>query len=123
MDLENVPNIFGDSDRLFQVFTNLVENAIIPSLPGDSGKISSRYIDSMAEIMVSDTGSGITPEKHNRVFERFYPVDKSHKGGGKHGVGLGLSITREIVLAHGGSIHVENNTPQGSIFVVKLPLA
>lgn len=123
MDRENVPNIFGDSDRLFQVFTNLVENAIKHSLPGDSVKISSRYTDSMAEIMVSDTGSGISLEEHNRVFERFYQVDKSRKGGGKHGVGLGLSITREIVLAHGGSIHVENNTPQGSIFVVKLPLA
>ena len=64
-----------------------------------------------------------TPEDLQRIFERFYQVDKARRGGGGRGLGLGLAIAREIVQAHGGSIAAHNNPQQGSTFVVKLPLA
>lgn len=115
--------ILGDADRIFQVFSNLIDNAIKHSLPDNSVMISSRRSGKFALVSVSDYGSGIAPDEHERVFERFYQVDKSRKGGGNHGVGLGLSIVKEIVVAHHGSIHLEDNAPHGSTFVVKLPLA
>ena len=60
-------------------------------------------------------------EDQGRIFERFYKLDRSRRKGHSQGAGLGLSIAREIVLAHGGTITVQNNEPQGSIFVVKIP--
>ncbi len=73
------------------------------------------------EIMVKDTGSGIPPEDLPRIFERFYQVDKSRAKRG--GLGLGLTITKEIVEAHGGSLKVERVVGLGTKFTVRLPLA
>ncbi len=71
---------------------------------------------------VTDTGIGISLEDQHYVFDRFFQADKSRKGGEGRGVGLGLPIARQIVLAHGGKIWVESQVGQGSCFVVKIPL-
>ncbi len=118
-----LPIVIGDGDRLTQVFTNLVENALKYTPPGGQVRLRAVPAADCVEISVEDTGPGIPPEDLKRIFERFYQVDKSRPGGGRRGIGLGLPIAREIVHAHGGTITVHSQTGQGSVFVVKIPLA
>jgi two-component system phosphate regulon sensor histidine kinase PhoR len=70
---------------------------------------------------VTDTGPGIPPDELSRIFERFYQLDKARKGGAGHGVGLGLSIARQIIQAHHGTLSAHSKVDQGSVFVVNLP--
>lgn len=114
--------ILGDADRLTQVFNNLTENALKFSPAGGKVWLNARREGGWAVISVNDNGTGIPPEELPRIFERFYQTDKSRRGGSGRGVGLGLAIAHEIVEAHAGSIAASNNSPQGTIFVVKLPL-
>jgi signal transduction histidine kinase len=122
-DWDNLPLIQGDADKLSQVFTNLVDNAIKHTPAGGKVSLKSGVVESQIEVSVVDTGPGISPEDMPRIFERFYQTDKSRRGGSGRGVGLGLAIAYEIVQAHGGSLEVYNNSPQGSVFVVKLSVA
>jgi len=116
-----MPVVIGDGDRLAQVFDNLVENALKFTPPGGQVRLEAERNGEFAEIRVSDTGPGIAPEDFHRIFERFYQTDQSRQGGKDRGAGLGLAIARQIVSAHGGSLTVQNNPPQGALFVVKLP--
>jgi len=128
---EVIPMCRGDADKLTQVFSNILDNAIKYSPPAGQVVLTSRFSDSWLEVQISDTGPGITPGEFERVFDRFYQMDKSRHGN-KHGVGLGLAIAREIVIAHSGSISVinranaeinhKNSIEQGSIFIVRLPI-
>jgi signal transduction histidine kinase len=123
MELEPCASFRGDSDRLAQVFTNLVDNAIQHSPAGGQVSLRLHPAGGQVEISVSDNGPGIPVEGLKRIFERFYQLDKARPGGSGRGVGLGLAIAREIVQSHGGSISVSNNTPSpGATFMVKLPL-
>ncbi len=123
MELEPSIDFSGDGDRLVQVFTNLVDNALQHTPAGGLVCLRLRLSGGQVEISVSDSGSGIPVEELKRIFERFYQLDKARPGGSGRGVGLGLAIAREIVQAHGGSITVSNNTPPpGSTFTVRLPL-
>jgi signal transduction histidine kinase len=72
--------------------------------------------------LIKDRGPGIKKQDALKIFERFYQVDKSRKGGEGRGVGLGLAITKQIVDAHSGEIWVESDGKNGSTFMVKLPL-
>ncbi len=113
--------VIGDGDRLAQVFTNLLDNAITHTPQGGKVSIEMRKRgDAQVVVTVTDTGTGIPPEDLSRVFERFYQVDKSRRR--KRGVGLGLAITKEIVEAHGGQIAVESIVGMGSRFTVRFPL-
>lgn len=116
-----LPPLIGDGDRLAQVFTNLVENAI--KFTPEEGQVSlaAHPSDSQVEVAVSDTGQGIPEAELSHIFDRFYQVDKSRQGGSSHGVGLGLAIAREIVIAHHGSISAFSTLGKGSTFVVKIP--
>jgi two-component system sensor histidine kinase ResE len=119
----DVLTIRGDHDRLTQVFTNLLDNAI-KHTPGQGAvQISTTAEKGVAKIIVSDTGLGISPEEIKRIFERFYQVDKSRKFGKGKGSGLGLSIAKQIVEAHHGSIKAESRQGSGSQFIVRLPLS
>ncbi len=112
--------IHADGDRLAQVITNLLSNAVKFTPVGGSITVHLRPLDTGVEISVKDTGIGIPPEELERVFERFYQVDKAR--GPQRGTGLGLAIAREIVLAHGGRIHADSTGEgHGSRFVVWLP--
>lgn len=100
--------ITADADRLKQVFSNLIENALKFTPAGGNVQVGILLKDRWVEIRVIDNGPGIPPEEVERVFERFYQMDKSRTGGSQRGVGLGLAIAREIIQAHGGSIFVVN---------------
>jgi len=117
-----VPQMFGDGDRLAQVFQNLLDNAIQHTPAGGAVAVEVAPAGGDVEIRFSDTGQGIPPGELDRIFERFYQVDKSRARRGVEGSGLGLSIAKEIVEAHGGSITAESRPGQGSVFVVKIPI-
>jgi two-component system sensor histidine kinase ResE len=123
VEIDPISDIIGDSDRLKQVFTNLIDNALKHTPISGSITLRARQVESHVEVLVSDTGPGIPPGELSRIFERFYQVDKSRRGGSERGMGLGLAIAHEIVTAHGGTISAHNNPKQGSSFVVKLPVA
>jgi signal transduction histidine kinase len=120
---KDLPAMLGDADRLAQVFTNLVDNAIKFTPAGGQVRVSAEVGNGALIVSVADTGKGILPEDQKRIFERFYQVDRSRRGGTIRGVGLGLPIARQIVLAHGGTLWVESQPAQGSRFVVKIPLS
>lgn len=109
----------GDREGLTEVFTNIVENAIKYNRP--SGKIDIGVSDYMGQAVVSveDTGMGIPESEMDKIFDRFYRVDASR--GLTVGSGLGLSIVRTIVEAHGGKVDVKSEVGKGSTFIVTLP--
>jgi signal transduction histidine kinase len=117
----NLPPLTADGDRLAQVFTNLVDNAL--KFTPNGGKISLRAstVNDGILVSISDTGAGISSEAQAHIFDRFYQADPSRKGGGKHGTGLGLAIAQEIVQAHGGRIGVRSRLGEGTTFEVFLP--
>jgi signal transduction histidine kinase len=119
--IQALPRLLGDGDRLAQVFTNLVDNGLKNTPAGGWLEISSLARDGFAEISVADSGPGIPAAELDRIFERFYQVDKSRARTGQQGTGLGLSIAREITEAHGGSIQADSRPGAGSVFVVKIP--
>lgn len=121
--LTELPMIVGDGDRLAQVFTNLVDNALKFTPPGGHVFLNVRMQSGQALVEVVDSGRGVALEDRERIFERFYQTDKSRRrGGADHGVGLGLPIARQIVLAHAGKIWVDSPDGQGSHFYVLLPV-
>jgi signal transduction histidine kinase len=116
----DLPLVRADRDRLNQVFDNLIGNAIKFSPNG--GEITVQLLDTgeMVQVTVSDTGIGIPPDQLERIFERFYQVDGSvtRKYGG---AGLGLTIVKRIVEAHGGRIWADSEPGHGSTFTFTLP--
>jgi len=119
----------GHDSRLGQIIDNLIENARSFSPPGGTVRVTCRRSRHYVEILVDDDGPGVRPDVHEKIFERFY-TDRPHQGFGQNS-GLGLSISKQIVEAHGGSIAVENRTgpvgadgePRvlGARFIVRLP--
>ncbi len=119
----------GHDSRLGQVVSNLIDNARSFSPPGGKVRVTCRRLKNEVEIVVDDDGPGIRPEALDKIFERFY-TDRPTQSFGQNS-GLGLSISKQIVEAHGGSIRVENRTsvaaagqqPRvlGARFVVRLP--
>ena len=114
--------VLADEDALTQVFGNLVENAMKYGKSGKRVLVGAREMDGYVEFSVQDFGPGIGSEHLNRIFERFYRVDKarSRESGG---TGLGLAIAKHIVIAHGGAIRVESELGTGATFLFTLPLA
>ena len=107
-----------DPARAQQIFTNLLDNA--RKHGGASGVVSVELTteDGQAVVRVSDEGPGIPPHELERVFNRFYRVDRSRS---QPGTGLGLAIAKHLVVAHGGSIRAYNREPRGATFEVRLP--
>ena len=110
----------GDAERIAQVATNLLTNAIQFNREGGVVRISSRAENGTAQLTVIDNGQGIPADDLSHIFERFYRVEKSRSRQQGHS-GLGLAISKAIVDAHGGSIEVLSETQRGSTFTVKLP--
>ena len=112
--------VMANEDDMTQVVYNLVENAIKYNVP--DGRVTLRLTQNQdtVEFTVEDTGIGIPQEDYLNIFTRFYRVDKA-RSRASGGSGLGLSIVHDAVTAHGGSIHVGNNKPRGSIFIVSFP--
>ena len=119
----DLPLLIGDGDRLAQVFTNLVDNALKYTPTKGHVTLSAANVGNEMELSITDTGEGVPDEALPHLFDRFYQVDPSRAGGEKHGAGLGLAIVQEITQAHGGRISVRSQAGHGTTFVIHLPLA
>jgi PAS domain S-box-containing protein len=120
VDLDrDVPDVWGDRDRLLQVFDNLIGNAMKFTKAGGGITVGATPIDHEVLFWVADTGSGIAPEQLPRVFDRFWQATRA----GRHGAGLGLPIAKGIVEAHGGRIWVESTQGKGSTCSFTIPKA
>lgn len=116
-----VPPVLGDHDRLVQIFSNLVDNALTYTPAGGRIHLQVRpHGEKAVEGVVQDTGSGIPPEDLSRIFERFYQVDKARTSE-RRGSGLGLAIVQELVAAHNGRIQARSQVGEGTVFTVRLP--
>jgi len=106
-----------DKDQIEQALINLTLNAIEATDPGGKVSINSRFNSrtESVEIMVSDTGKGISEEDMNRIFDPFFTTSES-------GTGLGLAITHGIIEQHGGTIDVKSKLGQGTSFTIRFPL-
>jgi signal transduction histidine kinase len=117
-----VPPVLGDHDRLVQLFTNLVENALAHTPVGGRIHLQVRpHGDKAVEGIVQDTGAGIPADELSRIFERFYQVDKA-RSSERRGSGLGLAIVQELAAAHNGRVQVRSQVSEGTIFTVRLPI-
>jgi two-component system phosphate regulon sensor histidine kinase PhoR len=142
VDLDDLPPVLTERERMQQVVTNIVHNAIKFTPAGGRISITGRTMDVDQEgrptgdlyglapenlspgkwvvLAVRDTGVGIPAEDMDRIFERFYKIDRARSGGG---TGLGLAIAKHIVQAHGGQIWAHSREGQGSTFYFTLPAA
>jgi len=111
-----------DARRISQVLRNLLENAVTHTRKGDAITVTARAQDNYVEVAVSDTGEGIPAEDLPNIFERFYRVDKS-RARTTGGSGLGLTIAKRLVEAHGGKIEVLSEMGKGSRFSFTVPTA
>lgn len=119
-----VPILICDRTRLYQLFSNLIGNAIHHASAGGRIEVSVETVDDGWEISVADDGPGIAPEDRERIFEAFQtatPPPSTGRASQKKASGLGLAIVRKIVEAHHGRIHVESEVGEGARFVVWLP--
>ncbi len=111
----------GDSDRLSQVITNLLTNAILYNSPGGEVHVTTRRENGCATLSVQDNGAGIPPDHLPHLFDRFYRVEHS-RNRGSGGTGLGLAISKAIVDAHHGHIEVTSQPGISTCFKVRLPV-
>jgi signal transduction histidine kinase len=109
-----------DRNRLRQVLANLLDNAIKYTAPGGRVDIRASREDGAVVVQVKDTGAGIPADELPRIWDRLYRGDKSRS---TRGLGLGLSLVKAIVQAHGGEVSVESQPGVGSTFVLRLPSA
>jgi len=117
------PDVRADADRIGEVLANLLQNALRHTPPGGRVTVAADRSDHGVMLTVTDTGEGLAPEHLERVFERFYRADPA-RAQAQGGSGIGLTIARAIVEAHGGRLHAESDGPGcGSRFVVSLPAA
>lgn len=110
----------GDERQLVSAVGNLVENAVKYSHAGDVVQVRARVDDAAIEVMVADQGIGIPTRDLDRVFERFYRVDRA-RSRETGGTGLGLAIVRHVATNHGGEVLVSSQEGEGSTFVLRLP--
>jgi two-component system phosphate regulon sensor histidine kinase PhoR len=114
-----LPAVLADRDRVRQVISNLVHNAIKFTPAGGRITVTTRTVEGSVVVDIADSGIGISKEALPRVFERFFKGDKARAGGG---TGMGLAIAKHVVEAHGGNIWVESEEGRGSTFSFSLPL-
>ncbi len=119
---EKVPLLIGNKDKYNQMIINLVDNAIKYTEPNGYVSIGTKQDKGNIVFWVEDTGVGISEEHLDRIFERFYRVDKA-RSRAEGGTGLGLAIVKHIVLSINGKIEVKSEPKKGTKFIVKIPLS
>jgi two-component system phosphate regulon sensor histidine kinase PhoR len=113
--------VVADNDRMRQVISNLLDNAIKYGRAGGTTRVEGAVLDDgRIEITVVDDGPGIPRESQERIFERFYRVDKA-RSREQGGTGLGLAIVKHVIGAHGGEVRLESEPGSGSRFIFILP--
>jgi NtrC-family two-component system sensor histidine kinase KinB len=115
---EGLPDVMADSERIRHVFANLLSNALRFTPPEGNVTVSAAENEDNIKFIVANTGEGIAAEHMAHLFEQFYRVPGQQD---ESGIGLGLSIVKEIVEAHGGTVGAESNPGKGSIFYFTLP--
>jgi len=121
---QDIPPIFGDLDRLKQMFINIIHNAIKYSDSGDIIKILATSDESTVNISIRDYGVGISPEELDRIFNAFYRIDEDRsRSVGEGGAGLGLYLVKQIVNKHNGTIGIDSVINEGTNLTVSLPIA
>ncbi len=118
----DLPPVFADRERVHQVLFNLLDNAVRFTPAGGRVTVSAFGHNGSVDVVVADTGPGISAEHLPRVFERFYRVDES-RSRVDGGTGIGLAIARSVVEAHGGRIWADSEPGRGSTFTFELPVA
>jgi two-component system OmpR family sensor kinase/two-component system sensor histidine kinase BaeS len=115
-----LPDIEADPDRLAQVLRNLLTNALRHTPPGGQIAVTASLGQACVRVSVADSGQGVAPEYLDHVFDRFWRADhaRSRENGGS---GLGLTIAKSLVEAHGGRIWVESTLGQGATFIFEVP--
>ena len=108
--------VYGDRDRLRQVFVNIIDNALKYTESGGSITVSSREEEGFVQVIVSDTGCGIPPEHLPNVKKKFYKANQLVRGSG-----IGLAVADEIAAMHGGSLQIESQVGVGTVVTVSLP--
>ncbi len=116
------PPVLADSDRITQVLLNLLDNARHHTPAGGTVTIGARAEGKELTMWINDTGTGIDAADLPHIFDRFYRADRA-RSGSTGGSGLGLSIVKAIITAHGGTIHAESAPDQGTSILFTLPLA
>ena len=116
---KTLPFIFGDKDKLKQVFLNLLSNAVKYNSPGGTLQMKAGSRQGRVIVSISDTGPGIPKESMGHLFKKFYRVPGTEKLA--QGTGLGLSIVKKIVETHGGQVKVSSKVGQGTTFTVFIP--
>jgi two-component system sensor histidine kinase ResE len=119
-DPGQLPQLVGDAEKITQVVMNLLTNAIKYNREQGSVTVRAELLDDSVQVSVSDTGVGISEASLPHIFEKFYRVADTE--GYTHGTGLGLTIAKSIVEAHGGDMSVESVEGQGTTFTFVLPL-
>jgi signal transduction histidine kinase len=121
---EDLPSVLADVHRVVQVLSNLLSNALRHTPVGGRVVVKAEAAGDEVAFEVTDTGTGIAPEHLERLFERFYRIDKSRsRGEARGGSGVGLAISRALVEAMGGRIRVESpGLGEGATFVFTLPV-
>jgi two-component system NtrC family sensor kinase len=119
LDLRDRSNISIDRNKMSQVFENLISNAIKYSPDGGEISIKSMMKENVLQLVIEDQGSGMTPDQLERVFDKFYRADSSNTA--VSGLGLGMSIVKSIIEAHGGSIKVASTLGQGTRVSLEIP--
>jgi signal transduction histidine kinase len=119
---EDLPPVYADAERIYQVLFNLLDNAVRFTPAGGRVRVTAARRNGAVDVTVADTGPGISAEHLPRVFERFYRVDTA-RSRDEGGTGIGLAIARSVVEAHGGRIWAESEPGRGSTFTFELPVA
>lgn len=113
--------ILGDSDRIYQVITNLLANAHAHTPAGTPITVEVAQNEAEVTVSIADLGPGLSEQDQVRIFERFYRVDPSRQRNGAEGSGLGLSIVEATMRAHGGSVSVQSELGRGAVFTLHFP--
>jgi two-component system phosphate regulon sensor histidine kinase PhoR len=118
---EGLPLVRADRDRLFQIFLNILDNAVKFNNQGGEVDVSATVRDGEIVVRISDTGSGIPQSEISRLGERFYRVDKA-RSRELGGTGLGLSIVKHLMMAHGGRMEIESQVGRGTTVTLYFPM-
>ncbi len=116
------PLVRGDERQLVSAVANLLDNAVKYSEPGSKVEVTSSRSGGWVRLAVRDQGIGIPAKDLERIFERFYRVDRA-RSRETGGTGLGLAIVRHVATNHGGDVRVRSREGEGSTFTLRLPLA
>lgn len=119
---DGLPDIDVDAQAIVDALSNVLQNAARYSAPPRKITIGAKLVGDMVEVSVADNGPGIPANERGKIFEKFYRGTTA-RAMGIVGTGLGLAMVRAIVIAHRGTVRVESNTPNGSVFILALPLA